>query len=230
MSISYGYKPSSLERLRSVDERFGELITQFDKAERLWRSFPDTPDNRRNACTIVLGHLVSFAKDVGASPYALMRFNDLMVALGELHHGRHSELLAPAPVHAGGFAAIDLSQQGLAQVCVDLLREAGVGAGDARAKVSKLFARHGIPKFGEAKLRHLQSRLCGPGCTQDEAYDMYLWSRTLADAQIQRLGIRRPMSELAAAKVVKALVLQAKERDHRRHFFFAPGEESSAVP
>lgn len=230
LTISYGYAPSNLERLRSVDERYSELKAQLRDAERMWQATRDSADNRRDACTIVLGYLAAFAKDAGISPYALARLNDLMVALGELHHGRHSTLLVPAAVHPGGFAAIDLAQQALAQVCVDLIRESGAGAGAARTKVSSLFAKHRIPKFSEAKLRHLQSRLCGPGCTQDEGYGMYVWAKDVADGEMQRLGLRRPLSEPAALKVADALVRQASEQDHRRDFFFDPGEDSSALP
>ena len=167
---------------------------------------------------------------IGISSYANERLNDILVALGELQCGRHSVLLSPAPVHPGKFSATDLQQQGLAQVCVDLLRDAGMSATEARAKVSHLFDRHQLPKFGEAKLRLLNTRLKGPGCTQDEAYDMYVWAKTHFEKTAKQLGLNPSESVAKAVKVANILIGLSKRRDHRRDFYFAPREDSSETP
>jgi hypothetical protein len=197
----------------------------------MWEATPSKDaDALRDACTVVLAQVVGFAKDIGIPEHAVLRLNDLLVALGELHHGRKSSLLTPAPVHPGSFSASDLAQQGIAQISVDLLREAGFSAGDARKKVAGIFARFRLPKFSEAKLRHLQSRLTGPGSEQDEAFEFYRWAAEMVEAQLREGRLSRPLSSTAATKFVTEIVRLAKDRDHRRDFFFAPREDSSEIP
>lgn len=229
--VSFGDRITSLGRLRAVDERYADFVSQLGAAERMWEAAPNKDaDALRDACTVVVAQVVGFAKDIGIPEYAVLRLNDLLVALGELHHGRKSSLLTPAPVHPGSFSASDLAQQGIAQLSVDLLREAGFSAGDARKKVASIFARHRLPKFSEAKLRTLQGRLTGPGSNQDEAYDFYRWAGDLVDSQLRMRGLSRPLSTNAATKFVTEIVRLAKDRDHRRDFFFAPREDSSEIP
>jgi len=220
--ISYTDRVTSLERLRAVDERYKELVLQLAAAERLWRDDENKgSDELRTACTLVLGHVVGFVKDVGVSGHPIERLNDLLVALGELLHGRNSTLLSPARVHPSSFAAIDLAHQGLAQVSVDLLREAGMSAGDARKKVASIFAKHGIPKFGEAKLRSLQSRLIGPGCSQDEAHESYVWAKSLLASHFRSRNPTKRLTLGGAIKLGNDLVSKAKRSDHRHRFLFA---------
>ena len=110
ISISYTDRVTSLERLRAVDERYTELVQQLAAAEQLWKDDENKgSDELRTACTLVLGHVVGFVKDIGVSGHPIERLNDLLVALGELLHGRNSTLLSPARVHPSSFAAIDLA-------------------------------------------------------------------------------------------------------------------------
>lgn len=228
--VNYGRKATKLERFRFLEEHHQRLSATVTESERLWSASSKSADELRDACTAVVVAVTEFTTSVGLPLYATERLNDLLVALGELQCGRHSVLLSPAPVHPGKYSATDLQQQAMAQVCVDLLRDAGFGATEARAKVSGLFERHQLPKFGEAKLRTLNSRLKGPGASQDEAYDMYLWAKSHADVTLERLGIEPTKSPIKSLKVASILISLCKGRDHRRHFFFAPGEDRSPTP
>ena len=228
--VNYGPKPSRLERFRFLEEHHARLLATVTESDRLWSASSKSADELRDACTCVAAAVTEFTRSVGVPVYGTERLTDLLVALGELHCGRHSVLLSPAPVHPGKYSASDLQQQAMAQVCVDLLRDAGLGATEARAKVSGLFEKHQLPKFGEAKLRALNSRLKGPGASQDEAYDMYLWAQAHAQSTFEQLAIEPTKSVGRALKVASILISLCKRRDHRRHFFFAPGEDSSPAP
>lgn len=226
LRVSYAGRMTSLERLRAVDDRYTQFLHDLLTAERMWEATPNKgPNELRDACTAVLAQVVGFAKDAGISSYAVSRLNDLLVALGELHNGRKSVLLSPAPVHPSGYAASDLAQQGLAQLSVDLLREAGLSASAARKKVVSTFDKHKIPRFGESKLRNLQSRLTGPGATKDEAYEFYSWAQEWLAIELRSRGLSRPLSVKGALTFVNELVRLAKERDHRHKFLFAPWGE-----
>ena len=230
ISVSYTPKLTRLERLRLVDAEFDNLTASLNHSDQLWLASSRSQDERRDACTAVAASLFQFASSTGISNYARERMNDLLVALGELQCGRKSVLFAPAPVHPGKFSATDLQQQAVAQVCVDVLRDAGMSATDARAKVSGLFEKHQLPKFGEAKLRALNSRLRGPGCTQDEAYDLYVWAKEHFARTAVQMGVDPTESVGKASKVANILVALSKRRDHRRDFFFASREDSSEMP
>jgi hypothetical protein len=216
--------------MRRADAEFDRMREAVDWSEKLWRQSQKSKEERFHACTAVTAALTSFAVNVGISLYAKERLNDMLVALGELGCGRHSVILAPAPVHPAKFSATDLQQQAMAQVCVDLLRDAGASATDARKRVSGTFEKYRLPKFSEAKLRTLNSRLKGSGNTQDEAYDMYLWARSQAERTGVELGVWPIRTVSKALKLVDVWVSLAKRRDHRHDFFFAPREDSSDLP
>jgi hypothetical protein len=76
-------------------------------------------------------------------------------------------------------------------------------------------------KFGEAKLRQLQSRLTGPGSTQDVAYEFYNWAQGWLTTELRSKGLSRPLSLKGAMTFVNELVRLAKDRDHRHRFLFA---------
>ena len=225
--VSYGKKWSKFERLRMVDAEFDRLIESLNLSEGHWSRSDKSQDERRLALTAVVAAMSQFAMNVGISLYAKERLNDLLVALDELSSGRHSVLLAPSPVHPSKSSITDLGQQAMAQVCVDIVREAGAGAAEARKQVSGLFEKHQLPKFSEAKLRALNSRLKGPGRSQDEAYDLYVWARSHAERTAKELGVSLTRNVQTAAKFADQLIGLAKSRDHRRDFFFAPREDSS---
>ena len=168
--VNSGTRLTRLERLRLAEAEFERLSAIFDQSEVLWEKSSKSQDERLHACVLVVGALAHFGTNVGLSLYAKQRLNDLLVALDELMCGRHSTLLSPSPVHPSKFSTTDLAQQALAQVCVDYLRDAGAGAEEARRKVSGLFAKHQLPKFSVAKLRHLNSRLKGSGCSEDDGF------------------------------------------------------------
>ncbi|MEP6872522.1 MAG: hypothetical protein ABI939_11835 [Anaerolineaceae bacterium] len=227
VGVSYRDRLTKLERLRLVDAEGERLHGGLEQSEKLWETSGKSQDERLHACIQVAGAVTTFAANTGVSLYAKERLNDLLVALGELISGRHSVLLTPSPVHPGKFSATDLMQQAMAQVCVDVLREAGAGATEARAHVSNLFEKHQLPKFSEAKLRTLNSRLKGPGSSQDEAYGLYVWAREHADWTANALSLNPTASVTTAAEFADSLIGLAKRRDHRRDFFFAPREDSS---
>jgi hypothetical protein len=225
--VSYGTRLTRLERVRLADSEFDRVREALDLSERLWAQSDKSRDERFHACSAVAAVLTQFGVNIGLSLYAKERLNDLLVALGELGCGRHSVLLAPSPVHPGKFSATDLQQQAMAQVCVDFLREAGAGATEARRKVSGLFEKHKLPKFSEAKLRALNSRIKGPGSSQDEAHGMYVWARAHADRTAGELNVNPRRCVSTAAKFADVLIGLAKRRDHRHDFSFAPREDSS---
>ena len=230
VSVSYGDRVTRLERLRAADTAFEAVRTTLEQCERLWVASQKSRDERLLACVAVAAALSDFALKAGISLYAKERLNDLLVALDEPVCGRRSVLLSPTPVHAGKFSTTDLHQQALAQVCVDVLRKAGASATAARKQVSGLFEKNRLPKFSEAKLRTLNSRLKGPGCTQDEAYEIYLWTQRQMVQTATNLGIWPIESHRPATKLVDRLASLAKRRDHRRDFFFAPSEDRSELP
>ena len=227
VSLTLSYQPclSRLAMMRLAGASFDRLRETVEVAGVLWSQSPKGQDERREACLQVLAAATHHLTDVGVSQFARERLNDLLVAFDELRSGRHSVLLTPSPVHAGTPSMTDLAQQAMAQVCVDLLRQAGWSAGDARRKIAGLFEKHKIPKFGESKLRTIGSRLTGRGATQDPAYDLYEWASGHAKRVQAQLGMTS-MTSLRALKLADTLVALTKKRDHRRDFFFALGEDS----
>jgi len=230
ITVYYGDRSTKLARLRVVDQQFDEFIASVMNGRGLWNEGPRNFHEQLDACIGVLGALATFALHVGIPRYAKERLNDLLVALGELNSGRNSTLLRPAPVHPGTFSPSDLGQQATAQVCVDLLRTSGASATEARTKISKLFDKHQLPKFSTAKLRALHSRLKGPGCSLDAAYDMYVSAKAFADESLAERGLGSGLSIAQAEEVADLLIGFAKRRDHRRNFYFAPREDSSEAP
>jgi hypothetical protein len=229
VSVSYGDRLTKLERLRLVDALYDELRNTFGHSQNLWEKSSQSLHERRDACVAVAIALSKFALDVGVPVYVKERVNDLLVALNELQCGRRSSLLAPAPVHPSRFAVADLQQQAIAQVCVDILRQTGESAAEARKLTAAAFGKHKLLKFSESKLRAIGSRLKGPGATQDPAYDVYQWAGEQA-ARTRRQMRFDELNRSSALKLINTLVGLAKRRDHRHDFFFAPGEDSSAVP
>jgi len=227
--LSPGAHLSKLERLRRADELFDQLKSLFAQSEALWEQSSKSQDERLHACVGVVAALADFGVKAGVSGYASERLNDLLVALDELICGRRPALFTPSPVHAGKFSTTDLAQQAMAQVCVDYLRGAGAGAEEARKKVSALFDKHKLPKFSVAKLRLLNSRLKGPGSSQDQAYDMYVWAKAHAARRARQLNVDPTRSLQTAIRLSDTLIQLAKRRDHRRDFFFAPDEDSREV-
>ena len=61
------------------------------------------------------------------------------------------------------------------------------------------------------------------------AFDMYVWAKRNAEETVRQLNVDPGRSLSAAIKLANTLVQLAKLRDHRRDFFFAPGEESSPI-
>lgn len=230
VSVSYGQRLTRLGRLRELDEGYAQLKSNCDHSERLWQTSGHTRDERLHACSQVIAALSSFVTRGGADLYTQERLNDLLVALGELISGRRSALLSPSPVHPSTFSASDLMQQAMAQVCVDLLRGAGAGAADARKIVARLFDKNDLPKFGEAKLRLLNSRLKGRGNTQDPALEMYKWASGHAETIGAELGVWPITSVPKAKRLAATLIGLAKRRDHRHDFFFDSRADSSPVP
>jgi hypothetical protein len=230
VSVFYGNRLSRLERSRLANGEFDELLDRLNDSSALWTRSDKSRDERLLACVAVVTALVQFGTSVGMPLYAKDRANNVLVALNELMCGRRSVLLSPSPVHPSSFAVADLQQQAMAQVCVDYLRRAGLGAEEARTQVSGLFEKHKLPKFGVSKLRALNSRLRGRGSSQDEAYELYIWAQEHADRTAVELNIDPASSVTSAKKFADQLIGFAKRRDHRRDFFFAPDADSRPIP
>jgi hypothetical protein len=229
LTLSYAPRATRLERVRLADAAYDQLRSTWASCEAVWERNPHGADQRRDACLTVLAPLSEFILRIDASQFACERLNDVLVAFDELHSGRRSTLLSPAPVHPGTMSMTDLMQQAVAQVCVDLLRQAGFPAGDARKRTADLFEKHQLPKFSQAKLRSVGSRLTGRGCTLDPAYDLYEWASRHAVGVRNELGIGE-LRRTQALRLADKLIELAKKRDHRRDFFFAHREDSSELP
>jgi hypothetical protein len=219
ITVFYGNRLTKLEQLRQIERDYIRFTSAILPSAQLWdEKGGDDLDEHRSACAGVLAAWTDFGISSGLPDYARDRLNDLLVALDELMSGRSPKLLKPASVHAGTLAVADLMQQGIAQVCVDMMRSAGATAEAARKKVSGLFAKHGMPKFGTSKLRELNSRLTGPGSKIDKAYEHFQWASKQAENLIGELGFHAPLSIKQAYQVAEMLIRTARQRDHRRNF------------
>jgi hypothetical protein len=215
VSVSYGLEPTKLQRLHKYEAAHAEMLQQLRIAKQLWDEGPQTLDQRRDTCTAVAAIMISFAKAFDTSEFAKERVTDLIVGLGELTAGRKSALLSRANRPTRTPAASDLLQQATAQVCVDLYRQSGVSADDARRRTARLFLRKGFKQFGYSKLKSLGSRLTGPGATMDPLYSEYGFIKGIAARALLEMGANWPPSEDAAAAVAETLVATARNRDHR---------------
>jgi hypothetical protein len=227
--VAFRDRKTRLEQAREIEGLLEYFANIAVESEAVWEQTDKSADARRDACLNVFAPATQILTRLNGSQFVRDRLNDVLVAFDELRSGRHSVLLAPAPVHPGTPSVTDLGQQAMAQVCVDILRTSGLSAADARKATAGLLEKYKLPKFSESKLRAIGSRLKGAGATQDPAYDLYQWAARHADNVKAQLGIRE-MSRSRALKLADILVGLTKNRDHRRDFFFAPGEDSSEVP
>ncbi len=228
--VSYDDRPTRLDHVRAMDAQHQTLQETCVQSEQLWLQGSQSADERRDACTAVAVAMTTFAMNSGVPFYAQERVNDLLVGLNELQCGRNSVLLVPSSAHSSSFSVSDLMQQALAQVCVDLFRDAGASASEARHSVARLFEKHQLPRFGESKLRTLTTRLKGRGSTQDPAFDVYQWAKTYVEQRARELGLWPVSNVPRANKLADILIRFAKNRDHRGNFFFAPREDGSELP
>lgn len=215
MRIGLRTGPSRLERLRESDRNHRHMIEQLIELERIWMANKQTLDDRREACTSVAAIIFKFAKASGLTPFAVEMANDLHIALGELFSGRHSELLKPAKVPSNTLAPVDLFQQGMAHACVEVLREAGIGATDARREVARYLLRSRYGKFSTHKLRTLGTGLTGPGSTEHPAFEFYVMAKGLLAQHLAGSKVVGQFHADKAREAIKAVITTARERDHR---------------
>lgn len=207
--------PSRLERLRKADRNHQHMIEQLLQLERIWRANKQTLDDRREACTSVAAVIFKFAKASGLTPFAVELGNDLHVALGELFAGRHSELLQPAKVASSTLAPVDLAHQGMAHACVEVLREAGLGATDARREIARYMFRKGFGKFSTHTLRTLQTGLTGPGSSHHPAFDFYVIAKQELTRHLEQSKVVGQFHVDNARLAVEAVITASRTRDHR---------------
>lgn len=213
--VSYGSRLNKLERLRQIDAALEELHQRLAISEMGWDASPKTMDDLRTSCISVSAALGILAKGLGVSKYAVERINDLHVALGELEAGRTSALLSRADLPTRTPAASDLAQQGIAQVCVDFYRAAGLTAHEAHTRTARVFLQNGFRNFGVSKIKGLGVRLTGAGASQDPAFEFYSMGIRLARGILLDRGVAWPPSEEVAEAVTRRLVSMAKQKDHR---------------
>ena len=213
--VSYEYRATRLERLRNMQAAYSEMRDRLGHLEETWNACSQTMDGRRNSCTSVMVAISQFAKHFDLPQFATERLNDLNVGLGELIAGRNSALLQRADMPTRTPSATDDVNQAVAQVCVDLFRGAGVGAGEARARTARLFLSQGFQNFSVSKIKLLGSRLTGMGASMDRAFGEYQMIKGVAATMLAERGTAWPPSESVAHAVARALVAKARRLDHR---------------
>lgn len=213
--IALGSSPSRMERFRAADQSHQQMIDELSVIERIWQANAQTMDDRMEACIGIAASVFKFAKGAGLTPFAVAMANDLLLALGELHAGRHSELLRPGKVASNTPAPVDLAHQGMAHACVEILREAGLGATEARKEVEQYMVRAGFGKFSTHKLRALQTELTGPGSTSHPAFEFYTMAKQELARHLEPTMVVGQFHADAARIAIQAILVAARRRDHR---------------
>jgi len=201
------------------------MTQAIETLENAWNACGKSAHDMRSAAVGVVAAMCNFARASGLSPFGKEFANHLLVALGELENGRRSEILQPEPVPSNSFSEIDLGQQGTAFACVQLLREAGLRAGEARAEVARYMERQGLPKFSTHKLRSLGTRLTGPGSESDPAFDYYQLAQGLIAQSVGEQRFGGKIHPDVARNSAQALIKVLSRQDHRRVFFSDPPPE-----
>ena len=108
-----------------------------------------------------------------------------------------------------------LSQQGIAHACVEVLRESGIGATEARKEVARYMLQKGYGKFSTHKLRTLGTSLTGPGSTKHPVYAFYVMAKGLLAQHLEGSKVVGQFHADKARVAIKAVIDKARKRDHR---------------
>ena len=217
--IEFRPSPSRLERSHR------EMLDQLEELERDWGRCGHTIDDRRQACTSAAAIFFQFAWSAGLTPLAHELGQQLQIALNELSAGRHSQLLKPAKGPSNRPSTLDHIEQGLAHACVEVLRESGLGAKEARGEVARYMLQKGFGKFSTHKLRTLGTNLTGPGSAQHPTYKHYINAKTFL---VKRLGgseLTGQYNADQARKLIRQIIASAGKLDCRTDFLSGPGAE-----
>ena len=225
MSAFVGVGRSRLERLRIADAAHDQMITKMLWVEQGWDTLGQDRKAMRAAVIEVSVAMFEFAKSAGITEFGSQFCSHLLVAIGELQNGRHSDLLRPSKVPSNQLAASDRVQQGVAYACVETLREAGLNATESRREVSRMMASEGFKKFSTHTLSAIQTRLTGPGSTEDQSYELYSFARQQFQTALAGKKVGGCYHPDEARNAVKVILRMLRDRDHRLDFFSDPRAE-----